>query len=190
MTNLKKSVRDDCAASACSPQLCIKALTLIVSGVLSLWTYVCPPPPPVASIWNKANFPFHQLGLCIGFCGWAARSHTLFGYQCNGIHVHFKNAKNTHVVSSLVPWPRVMVTPLGDESHRGWWSRLNYADRVLFLKLCDEFMVVMVLFLCILYSSILSTEVLSIKIKLKQSLDLWKWHSNLSPSWHIWVIDT
>ena len=66
------------------------------------------------------------------------------------------------------------VTPLGDESHRGWWSGLNYADRVLFLKLCDEFMVVMVLFLCILYSSILSTEVLSIKIKLKQSLDLWK----------------
>lgn len=60
-----------------------------------------------------------------------------------------------------------MATPSGDESHRGWWSGLNYADRVLFPKLGDEFTVVMVLFLCILYSSILSTEVVSIKIKLK-----------------------
>ena len=36
----------------------------------------CPPPySPVASIWNKATFPFHQPGLFFGF--WVASSHTL-----------------------------------------------------------------------------------------------------------------
>ena len=36
----------------------------------------CPPlsPPPVASIWNKAKFPFHQPGLFIDF--WVASSWT------------------------------------------------------------------------------------------------------------------
>ena len=42
---------------------------------VSFWTNVChPPPPPVASIWNKANLPFHQPGLRIDF--WVVSSWT------------------------------------------------------------------------------------------------------------------
>ena len=37
-------------------------------GDVSLWTGVRHSLPPVASIWNKANFPFPQPGLFIGFC--------------------------------------------------------------------------------------------------------------------------
>ena len=74
MTNLKMTVRADCAVSACSPLLLsIKALAprlLCVCGGgwggVGLWTDVHPP-PQVGGIWNKANFPFHQPGLFIGF---------------------------------------------------------------------------------------------------------------------------
>ena len=52
------------------PALAIKALNpcLWGRGVQSQSLDRCPPhSPSVASIWNKANFPFHQPGLFIGF---------------------------------------------------------------------------------------------------------------------------
>ena len=79
MTNLRMTVRADCAVSACStpPTSLYKSScpTGCQCGVgVSLWTGVHHPPPTVAGIWNKANFPFHQPGLFIGF--WAASSWT------------------------------------------------------------------------------------------------------------------
>ena len=82
MTNLKMTVRDDCAVSACSPP----PLTLLMLsptpnpllvwaggwGKVSLWTDACRPPPTVAGTWNKPNFPFHQPGLFTDF--WMASS--------------------------------------------------------------------------------------------------------------------
>ena len=67
-------IRDDCAVSACSPLLLsVKACAPLVAswGAVGLWTDV---PPLVASIWNEANFPFHQPGMFIAFGQWAARS--------------------------------------------------------------------------------------------------------------------
>ena len=69
MTNVKMTVRADCAVSACSPlPASIKALAhwLSVGGV-GLWTGLCPLPRQAAGLWNKANFPSHQPGLFIGF---------------------------------------------------------------------------------------------------------------------------
>ena len=78
-TNLKMTFRAVCAVSACShpppPTFCLKKLQphwLSAQGV-DLCTDVHPP-PPVAGIWNKSNFPFHQSSLFIGF--WAASSQT------------------------------------------------------------------------------------------------------------------
>ena len=72
MTNLKMTVRDDCAIAACShpPPLSIKALAPCLLGAgVCLWTDVqhLPPPTPVASIGYRANVPFYQAGLFIGF---------------------------------------------------------------------------------------------------------------------------
>ena len=67
-TNFKMTVRAACAVSACSrlpPP--IEALAPR-QGCVGLWTRVHPPPTPAAGIQNKANFPFHQPGLFIGFC--------------------------------------------------------------------------------------------------------------------------
>ena len=80
MTNLKRTVRADCAVSACSllpPSIKALAHWLSVGGV-SLWTGICPPlsPPSVAGFRSKANFPFHPPCLFIGF--WAASSWTSF----------------------------------------------------------------------------------------------------------------
>ena len=73
-TNLKMTVRADFTVYSCSPfpQL-IKALPywLSVRGNWPLDSHH----PPVAYIWSKANFPFHQSGLFIGF--WAVSSQTL-----------------------------------------------------------------------------------------------------------------
>ena len=57
-----------------NPSSAIEALTLFLSwGGWSRPLYRCPPPsPPVAGIWNKTNFPFHQPGLYTGF--WAVSS--------------------------------------------------------------------------------------------------------------------
>ena len=86
MTNFKMTIRVDCAVSACNPLPLLikkkeKKTTLVhwlsVSGI-GLWMRVCPsrresdlPIWPsyseVANLWNKANFPFHQLCLFIGF---------------------------------------------------------------------------------------------------------------------------
>ena len=44
-------------------------------GGIRLCTDVCPSPPPVASIQNKINFPFHQPGLLTGL--WVVSSQTL-----------------------------------------------------------------------------------------------------------------
>ena len=68
-------IRDDCAVSACSPLLSVKALAPLVAswGGVGRWTDVRPSPLPlVASIWNEATFPFHQPGMFIGF--WAVSS--------------------------------------------------------------------------------------------------------------------
>ena len=77
MTNLKTTVRADCAASACSslPLPESSGPTGYQWRGVGLWTDRCSPsPPPVASIWHKVNFPFHQLDLFIGF--WAVSSWT------------------------------------------------------------------------------------------------------------------
>ena len=79
MTTLEMTVRDGCAVSACSSP------TIYKSSHSCLWSrrgelafgymsITLPSTPPVAKIWNKANFPFHHLGLFIGF--WAASSWT------------------------------------------------------------------------------------------------------------------
>ena len=80
MTNFKVTVRADCAVSACSSlPLSIKALAPWLSvGAVGLWTGV--PPPPVASLWNKTNFPSQQLCLFIGFRAASSRTPT-FGYS-------------------------------------------------------------------------------------------------------------
>ena len=68
MTNVKMTVSADCAVSECSPlRPSIKALAhwLSVGGSRPLDR--SPPLPLVAGIWNKANFPFHQPCLFIGF---------------------------------------------------------------------------------------------------------------------------
>ena len=60
MTNFKMTVGADCAVSAHSSHPPpIKALAHWLSeGSQPLDT--SPPYPPVTSLWNKANFPFHQ----------------------------------------------------------------------------------------------------------------------------------
>ena len=77
MTNLKMTVGEDCAVSTCSPPPPVYKSSHPLLGVG--WSRLlgrCPPPSPnlVASIWNKANFPFHQPGLII--CFWVAGSQT------------------------------------------------------------------------------------------------------------------
>ena len=74
MTNFKMSIRAVCAGFACSPLLPpIKALAhWSPVGGFGLWTGVClsfplTPLHPVAGIWQKANLPFHQPWLFIGF---------------------------------------------------------------------------------------------------------------------------
>ena len=72
MVSVKPIVRADCAVSACSTfLLSIKALApLTVSDGRVGSAFDKGPPshcPQLASIWYKANFPFHQPGLFIGF---------------------------------------------------------------------------------------------------------------------------
>ena len=78
MANFKMTVRDNCAISAWNPLLLfIKALAPLVASAGSQPLDRCMPSPfPVAGadIGNKANFPFHQPGLFIGF--WVASSQT------------------------------------------------------------------------------------------------------------------
>ena len=75
---LRMTVRDDRAVPAWSPPpltLSIEALTPLLVRVGSRPLNTClPPSPQVASIWNKANFPFHHTGLLF-FGFWAASSH-------------------------------------------------------------------------------------------------------------------
>ena len=80
MINFKMTVRADCAVSACSLlPLSIKALAHWLSprswkGLAFGHEFTLPAPTPVASIQNKANFPFHQPCLFISF--WVASSQT------------------------------------------------------------------------------------------------------------------
>ena len=82
MTNLKMTVREDCAVSACSsphpptttttplPPPSITALIPCLSGRGwgQKWASgQMPTTHPAAHIWNKANFPFYQPGLFPGF---------------------------------------------------------------------------------------------------------------------------
>ena len=75
MANLKITVRDDYAVPACShpPYFCLWKLVqplLVRAGRESAFgqmSTTLPSTPPVAGIWNKANFPFHQPGLLIDF---------------------------------------------------------------------------------------------------------------------------
>ena len=76
MTNVKMTVRDAYAFSAYNrpppPTLSINALTpCLAFGQVSTTL-----PIPVASIWNKVNFPFHQPGLFFDFWVAAMGSHT------------------------------------------------------------------------------------------------------------------
>ena len=75
LTNIKMTVRTDCAVSAWSPlpQSIKPFFPIVRDGGVGLWTGVwwgCP--PPLAGIQNKANFPFHQPGLFNGL-GWVTR---------------------------------------------------------------------------------------------------------------------
>ena len=79
MTNLKMTLRDDCAVSPCSapsPTPSVKALTPCLlgrgRGGADFGQKSSTFPLPGACTWNEANFPFHQPGLFIGFCGQAA----------------------------------------------------------------------------------------------------------------------
>ena len=72
MTKLKMTLGGDCALSACTPTptsvyRSSHSMLVIGWGGVSLWTEVCHLPPTSCCIWNKANFPFHQSGLFIGF---------------------------------------------------------------------------------------------------------------------------
>ena len=69
VTNLKMTVRADCAVSACSPLLLsIKSLAPLVVNGRSQPLDRCSPFPSFSPVcWNKANFPFHQPGLFISF---------------------------------------------------------------------------------------------------------------------------
>ena len=78
MITLKMTVRADCAVSACNPlPPSIKASLIVREGSQPLDRR--PPfPALVASIQNKANFPFHQPGLLNGNCrnsDWTIRHH-------------------------------------------------------------------------------------------------------------------
>ena len=67
MTNFKMTVRADCAVSACRPSLCLQKL-LPTDCQRGSWPLDrSPPSPMVAGLQSKANFPFHQLCLFIGF---------------------------------------------------------------------------------------------------------------------------
>ena len=76
------TVRDDCDASACNLPLLlsVKSLTPCLSGEGESQPLdrCLPPSPPVAGIWNKANFPFHQPGLFTGF--WVVSNRTRHTY--------------------------------------------------------------------------------------------------------------
>ena len=78
MTSLRMTARDYCAVSACSSPLTLSVNALTPAcwrrGVGLSADVHHPPHHPVAGIWNKANFPFHQPGLFTGF--WAVRSRT------------------------------------------------------------------------------------------------------------------
>ena len=79
MTNLKMTVRADCAILHVtpSPRSVYKSSHPACQCLRGFghWTDVVTLPLPVAGIWNKANLPFHQPGLFIGF--WAASKRTL-----------------------------------------------------------------------------------------------------------------
>ena len=80
MTDLKMSIRADCAVSAWSPPpQPMNALTSRLSegGVRQTSAL-----PLSCHIWNKANFPLHQSGLFIAFCGHVARPHTFQQHSC------------------------------------------------------------------------------------------------------------
>ena len=64
-----------CCFSMYPPPFTYKSSCLLIGAGwgVGLWTGVRPS-PPVAGIWNKANFPFHQPCLFIGF--WVASSWT------------------------------------------------------------------------------------------------------------------
>ena len=75
LTNLKMTVRADGDVSVRSPLLLsIKALAPPAASEVSRPWDRGPPSCPPVSIWNKANFPFHQPGLFTGF--WAVSSQT------------------------------------------------------------------------------------------------------------------
>ena len=90
LTNLKTTIRDDCAVSAHNTNSVYKSshpLLVRGGGRVGLWTDVYHAPPTVAGIWNKATFSFHQPGLFIGF--WVGSSwipHTFSNTYTGQIH--------------------------------------------------------------------------------------------------------
>ena len=110
------TVRADCAVSACSPlPLPVKALAPRLSGWA--WGVGRPldrsplPPYQVAGLWNKANFPFHQPCLFIGFR--AASSH-------NPTSVSFL-ASNVRLLRSRDIWlPGFSRSRAAHENSQGW----------------------------------------------------------------------
>ena len=108
MTNFKTTVRVDSAVSAGSPLLPpIKALSHRFSVGGGLWREVCPP-PPVAGSQNRANFPFYQIFLFIGFS--APSSRTLLsitqGHSYHqGLGIQAWKSLWTNLVPSLMTMP-------------------------------------------------------------------------------------
>ena len=100
MTNLEMTVRDDCAVSVWSPPtappLFINILTrcFVRGGRVGLRQKSATAfPPPVASIWNKANFPFNQPGLLTGF--WVEKQPNLNPSPPCPQHTHTFSNKST-----------------------------------------------------------------------------------------------
>ena len=116
LTNLKMTVRADCDVSAHSPLLLsIKALApLAASGVSRPWDRG-PPSCPAVSIWNKANFPFHQPGLFIGF--WAVSSQTPH-LSVTLRHPFSHPLSLLHATSSDICWQYSAYLPVGKDCNK------------------------------------------------------------------------
>ena len=71
------------------------------------------PTPPVANIWNKASFPFHELGIFIGFWAWSAQTPHLSvtkapEFPSNWLLILGDSTPNT----LLAPWNLISCQPL------------------------------------------------------------------------------
>ena len=79
-------------------------------GGTGRWTDICPSLPPVASIQDKANFPFYQPGLFTGF--WAVSSQTPLVVT----PTQQKGLRSWHSSSDVLRMPALCQLPLPKRS--------------------------------------------------------------------------